>query len=84
MCLEFHCILVKDNILESNFLRDFGLKKNRDHLIDGLCRNCVRLNEVELHKEGALRIFEDVEISEIIETLRQLVSWVIVLDGLFI
>ena len=73
MWLELDGVLVENNIFESNFLRDFGLKKDGDHLVDSLSRHCVRLDEVELHEEGALRVLEDVEVAEIVESLRQLV-----------
>lgn len=70
MRLELDGILVKDYILESNFLRDLRLKKNRYHLFDGLCRYCVGFDKIELYEEGALRVLKDVKISEIVESLR--------------
>ncbi len=70
MRLELDGILVKDYILESNFLRDLRLKKNRYQLLNGLCRYCVGFDKIELHEEGALRVLKDVKISEIVESLR--------------
>jgi hypothetical protein len=74
VCLELKCIFEQHDLLDAFLLADLTCCHYFDELLDRLSSNCTLLKEEELHEEGVLSVFFNLEIAELSKSFGELNS----------